>query len=907
MWVAACALALCAACSNKKGAPNATDGTNGNSPVVTAMQDTSVAVYDSFSVHASGTSSDGTLSNYVWALDGTSFRDSTEDGTIRTAMRWPGARTVLVKVLDNDGLESAADSITITVHEYPPCVSAMHDTSVALNDTFYIHAAGSDTNGTIRKYLWAFNGTNYKDSTDSGIVKTVFSAAGENTVLVKVRDDDGVYSGSGDTLVVTVHRYAPKVLAMQDTNVAANDSFFIHATGSDTNGTITKYLWALDGTNYADVTNSGTLKTAFTSAGVKAVLVKAFDNDDIVSENTDTVRITVHLYAPAVFAMQDTSVAVFDSFYVHAAGTDSFGTITKYFWAFDGYTYNDSADAGTVKTSFAGAGVKTVLVKARDNMGHYSVNPDTVKITVHSYAPRVTAMPDTDVAQSDSFSIHATAADTNGTITKYLWALDGVVYRDSSDIGICKASFPTTGIKNVIVKVRDDDGLFSSPDTVKVTVRSNAPINSSPANGALNTSYRPALAWVPGYYSAGFTVLLDTLNPPVSVAASGITANSFTTATALLAGKTYYWQIIGLNASAQEAPGEIWHFTTMSAAAGWSAVGTGTSTIVNAVKTDLSGNLYAGGYFSTAGGATASNIAKWNGSTWSALGGGVAGGAYLGVAAIAMDNSGNLYAGGDFITAGGISAGHVAKWNGSAWSTLGSGTNNEVYALACDASGNLYAGGNFTTAGGTTVNYVAKWNGVSWSALGSGLVSSTLLGVNALALDGSGNLYVGGDFSNAGGVPASCIAKWNGISWSALGSGTNQPVWSLSIDASGNLYAGGEFTTAGGTTANHIAKWNGATWSAVGTGMNTGSGFGGITALAIDGSGSLYAGGDFTTAGGLSALHAARWNGTAWSALGSGTSGQIWALAAGSSGVLYAGGEFTLAGGATANHIAQWK
>ena len=51
----------------------------------------------------------------------------------------------------------------------------------------------------------------------------------------------------------------------------------------------------------------------------------------------------------------------------------------------------------------------------------------------------------------------------------------------------------------------------------------------------------------------------------------------------------------------------------------------------------------------------------------------------------------------------------------------GSGMNNTVYALAVDASGNLYAGGNFTTAGGVTANYIAKWNGTSWSALGSGM------------------------------------------------------------------------------------------------------------------------------------------------------------------------------------------
>ena len=63
----------------------------------------------------------------------------------------------------------------------------------------------------------------------------------------------------------------------------------------------------------------------------------------------------------------------------------------------------------------------------------------------------------------------------------------------------------------------------------------------------------------------------------------------------------------------------------------------------------------------------------------------------------------------------------IARWDGSAWSALGSGMNSTVKALAFDNSGNLYAGGYFTTAGGETVNRIAKWDGSAWSALGSGV------------------------------------------------------------------------------------------------------------------------------------------------------------------------------------------
>ena len=72
----------------------------------------------------------------------------------------------------------------------------------------------------------------------------------------------------------------------------------------------------------------------------------------------------------------------------------------------------------------------------------------------------------------------------------------------------------------------------------------------------------------------------------------------------------------------------------------------------------------------------------------------------------------------------------------------------------------------------------------------------------------NGEIYVGGIFSNAGGVPANNIAKWNGTSWSAVGTGTNDAVNDFAI-FNGELYVVGGFTTAGGISANRIAKWDG--------------------------------------------------------------------------------------------------
>jgi hypothetical protein len=328
----------------------------------------------------------------------------------------------------------------------------------------------------------------------------------------------------------------------------------------------------------------------------------------------------------------------------------------------------------------------------------------------------------------------------------------------------------------------------------------------------------------------------------------------------------------------------------------WSALGSGVTTgdeDGSVAALAVSGtNLFVGGTFNAAGGVSANCVAEWNGSSWSALGPGVG----YSVKALAVSGT-NLFAGGTFTTAGGISANYIAEWDGSSWSALESGMNDYVYALAVSGT-NLFAGGTFTTAGGISANYIAEWNGSSWLAPGSGMNGE----VDALAVSG-GTLYAGGGyFSTAGGVPAYNIAECNtenSNSWSSLGSGFGGQIYALAM--SGNdLIAGGVFNAVGGVTANYVAEWNGSSWLALGSGMS-----GDVYSLAVSGT-NLFAGGTFTTAGGVSAKYVAEWNGSSWSALGSGMNDYVYALAVSGTN-LFAGGYFTTAGGVVATNIAEWN
>jgi hypothetical protein len=341
---------------------------------------------------------------------------------------------------------------------------------------------------------------------------------------------------------------------------------------------------------------------------------------------------------------------------------------------------------------------------------------------------------------------------------------------------------------------------------------------------------------------------------------------------------------------------------------------------VTALNTDNPGVLYVGGNFTNAGGhANADRIAKWNGTAWSAIGNIPLSNNQ--VFAIAY-HAGKVYVGGTFLNAGGhANADFLAVWDTSTstWSspcistkpgaafganvkalqiignTLyvggtfanGAGIDAADYLVACDLTtgaasatvasdngisgpilalttlnGNLYAGGRFNVALVPGAANVARYDGAAWHAMGGTAldpaVDSFVRSLTAYAT----NVYVGTDSVNVENIAqADHVARWNGSSWSAVGSdtaGTNG--WfatptAYTIDALDGygtiLVAAGSFQDANGiATADDIAYFDGAHWHPVGS---NGAGNGPLsqhpTALGITG-GKVYVGGAFTSAGG---------------------------------------------------------
>ncbi|MEO7326622.1 MAG: Ig-like domain-containing protein [Dokdonella sp.] len=312
------------------------------------------------------------------------------------------------------------------------------------------------------------------------------------------------------------------------------------------------------------------------------------------------------------------------------------------------------------------------------------------------------------------------------------------------------------------------------------------------------------------------------------------------------------------------------------------------------------GSLVIGGTFSSVNGVKRSNVARllpdgtldtnWDPSANDT------------VLALAVGSDGAVYAGGQFSSIGGQARSFIAKLAGSGvgaadanWNAAANGT---VTALAVEASGSVYAGGEFTVIGGLGRSYIAKLAGNLTGAANATWNASADAAVTTLAVDASGFLYAGGAFTQIGGVARAFIAKLSGSGTGAADAtwnpSANANVEVVALDASGHIYAGGTFTLIGGQSRNHLAKLASSGAGAADAQWNPGPD-GAVTTLALDTGGAIYAGGAFINVAGQRRLFVARLTSTgavdlAWDAA---VNGFVHALALTGSGGLYVGGEFT--------------
>src|SRR5262249_49033595 len=153
--------------------------------------------------------------------------------------------------------------------------------------------------------------------------------------------------------------------------------------------------------------------------------------------------------------------------------------------------------------------------------------------------------------------------------------------------------------------------------------------------------------------------------------------------------------------------------------------------------------------------------------------------------------------------------GAVAGWDAS--------TDGRVFAIAEDGNGRTYVGGTFSESAGAARHSLAQASAATGAPATA--FDATEAGKSfAFALQPNGGALVGGRFFEAGGQPRVGLLRLRADGtldpdWTptiaSSGDAGSEEVAALAVDASGDVYVGGFFDHVSGTARSNLAKLDG--------------------------------------------------------------------------------------------------
>jgi hypothetical protein len=247
----------------------------------------------------------------------------------------------------------------------------------------------------------------------------------------------------------------------------------------------------------------------------------------------------------------------------------------------------------------------------------------------------------------------------------------------------------------------------------------------------------------------------------------------------------------------------------------------------------------------------------WNGSTWRAANPVSPPGTVInGVSCVSASSC---------VAVGGNSQAFSEAWNGTAWRVLNTpntgGPFSGLDAVSCSGTTNCMAVGWGMPDDEQQLTLAIRWNGTSWTLLSTPPdnfdISPVLYGVSCLS--GSNCMAVGAGGGSDGSAPLA--VRWNGSTWTELGTPGPGTWYGVSCLAGGNCIAVG---TASGSPPllAQAAEWDGGTWQGLPTANP--SNVDNLYGVSCANAASCMATGDYQVPGGTYLSLDQRWDGASW-------------------------------------------
>ncbi|WP_333818828.1 PKD domain-containing protein [Ohtaekwangia sp.] len=471
-------------------------------PVANAGTDKTLTLpTNSVNLAGSASDPDGSIATYAWTKvsGATAVMSGASTATLSLSNLVVGSYIFRLTVTDNQGA-SAFDEVTVIVNaaNQVPIVDAGPDKTIKLpTNTVTLTGSASDPDGTITSYAWTkvsgpASGTLSNQTT--AVLTVTNMVQGTYVFRLTATDNNGASASNDVTVTVEAANIPPVANAGTDkTLTLPTNSTTLTGSGTDTDGTITAYLWEKLSGPAATMGGSNTATLSLTNLvqGTYSFRLTVTDNNG--AKATDLVSVVVLPATvnqpPTVNAGSDLVITLpTNSVILTGTASDTDGSISSYLWEMISSPTATLSGTGTATLTVTNMveGVYTFRLTVTDNKS--ATASDEVKVTVTSVNqnPVVNAGTDKTLVLPANFtSLTATASDPeDGTVSSYTWSQQS----GPSVASITGGSTATANVSGLIqgtyvfrVTVTDADG-GSAFDDVNVIVQ--AATNASPVANA---------------------------------------------------------------------------------------------------------------------------------------------------------------------------------------------------------------------------------------------------------------------------------------------------------------------------------------------------------------------------------------------------------------------------------------
>lgn len=402
---------------------------------------------------------DGKIINRLWSFgDGSTSYEAVSYHTYKKG----GTYTVILAVTDNDNATNTTTK-QIIVNSIPSISFIYTPDNPKTGETVIFNANDSiDADGNIVKYEWDWDGDGIYDETLSNpIITHSWNDDGNYEIILRITDDKGAVNVTKKEISIA-NRPPSANFSFTPLNPQPGQPIVFNSNSYDPDGNITYYSWSFgDGTT--STLNNPTHR--YTDSGIYIVSLTVQDDDGATS--TTSININVNSPPYVNFTYSPSNPTDVDEILFNDLSYDSDGNIVSWTWDFgDG---NSSTNQNPIY-KYKDDGIYNVTLTIKDDDGALSFK--SLIVTVKNVKPiaNFTYVPKS-VKVNMVLNFTDASYDMDGYIVNWTWDFgDGSIAYGKH----AAHSFKKSGIYNVTLTVKDDDGEIGK-QVILIKVEKNPP------------------------------------------------------------------------------------------------------------------------------------------------------------------------------------------------------------------------------------------------------------------------------------------------------------------------------------------------------------------------------------------------------------------------------------------------